>query len=395
MSFSSSQKSRTTLTKLAFVLVVSIPVLTGCSTIEKMWGSSKEKSRDEKLAAIISGETEAEKPQKSQQRDETAKPDQADVAIDNVLQFKSDKESAGGSVLQLLDTISGGKSTSRLVDAVVGDRSITFQRPVAVCVRGDLMYVVDMDLMAVLRYQLKSGEIERVLDLNGVVTGDVADIYVSKDLSFYLTDTYGGRVLRYSLNGKLQQVFSNKLNLVYPVAVVEDAVTGAVLIADGQFDHVIVFNQQGDPYTTIGRRGNDAGESLNVTTMAVTRSDVYLASRVGGRIHVLSRDGDYLYSMQPEVIRFPLSLQVVSGKVFSSDYLDNTIKIFERGRLIETAGGTGVEPGKFKRITDLWYENGFLYAVDSLNGRIQRYKVAGEMPTVEPQAQIPQAPLEN
>ena len=403
MSFCTSQKSWPSLVK-ALYLFLFLALLAGCSS----FGSkSKDDQRDEKLEAIIFGggteETlEVDVSPPVQGEGEPTLEGVAPVTVESepggieepltsseeggiVPLFQSDAELAAAGPLQYWEMISGGSaSQNRFLDTVAGDRSIKFVRPVAVCVRGDLVYVVDMGLSAVFRYHRVTGEIERVLDLLDIVSGDVADIYVNKDLSFYITDTFGSRVLRFTHNGKLQQIFKNRLNLVRPVGVIEDDITGSVLVADAEYDHVLVFNQEGDPYTTLGRRGEDPGQFLNITAMAMARDEIYISSRVGGKVQVISREGEYLYSLEQDVMRFPLSLVVGGSRVYSSDYMDNTIKIFERGKLVQSFGGTGIVPGRFKRITDLWIEEGFLYAVDSLNAHIQVMKIADNFIPAEP-----------
>ena len=390
MSFSASQKPRASLIKAALFSILCTAMLAGCS----MFGSKSDtEERDAKLAAILFSEED-----EVIEETETAETGEAaevvppeDVIADEVPEqlvitpeetvvptlFRSDAERAQDGILQYWEAITGGQMAgSAALNWIVGDRHVNFVRPVAVCVQGDLVYIVDMGLHSVFRYHRVTGEVERVLDILDVVSGDVADIFVTKDLAFYLTDTYGSRVLRFDHKGKLQQVYQNRLNLVRPVGVVEDEVTGSVMIADGEFDHVLIFNKIGDLYASLGRRGEEPGEFLNITAMAVTDQDVFVASRVGGKIQALSREGEYLYSLEQDVMRFPLSMEAGQGRVYTSEYMDNTIKIFERGRLVETFGGTGVTPGKFKRITDLWLDNDFLFAVDSLNGRIQVLKVA-------------------
>jgi len=51
--------------------------------------------------------------------------------------------------------------------------------------------------------------------------------------------------------------------------------------------------------------------------------------------------------------------------------------------LLATVGGTGASPGRFKGITDVALESGFLYVADSLNGRIQVFKVTSGAPSAE------------
>jgi DNA-binding beta-propeller fold protein YncE len=281
------------------------------------------------------------------------------------------------------ETIRGGVTGAisgvwaRTRDAVAGTNYIQFVRPVALTVRDDYLYVVDAGLEQVLRYHRVTGQIETLLELRGVTAGEVSDIYVTPDYSFYLADTFGSRVLLFDPDGDLQRVFSSRLNLSHPVGVVEEENTGRVLVADGEFDHILVFNQAGGLETAIGGRGEEPGQFLNIQAFATGPNGLYIAARVGQKVQVLDPEGFYLYSLEQESVRFPMA--IVSGEdmeVFVSDYLDNTIKLFERGRLVASIGGTGVGPGQFKRVTDLALADGFLYVADSLNGRVQVLRVA-------------------
>jgi hypothetical protein len=272
------------------------------------------------------------------------------------------------------DVISGG-AVGNFITGVVEQR---LRRPVAVAARGDYIYIVDAGLGELLRYDQVSGRLTSLLDLDAVVKGEVADIFVTKDHSFYITDTDGGRVLQYDQGGRLVQVFSNYFNLTKPVAV-NVLESGDVVVADGHFDHLLHFSGAGELLATYGGRGVGAAQFLNITSMALGPDGFYVGARVGRRLQVMSLNGDYSYAFEEGRVVFPTAIAVDrNNRSYVADMMDNQIKVFDRGRLLATIGGAGAAPGKFMRITDMWLDERFLYIVDSLNGRIQVARLVPE-----------------
>ena len=264
-------------------------------------------------------------------------------------------------------------------NSILGRRDIRLQRPVAVAARGDTILIVDADTQQVLRFDRHRQELIEVVNLRAVGAVDVTDIYLTPNLDFFIADWGGSRVLQFDREGKLLREFRNELNLRRPVAVAVDDASGYVFVADGVMDHVVVFNSSGEALTAIGKRGEGEGQFLNITSMARGPDGLYIAARVGDRLQVLGDDGQYIYSLAKDVVAFPNSIVVSDDNfIFVSDFIDNTIKVFERQFLLAQSGGTGSAPGKFRRITDMWLDEGFLYVADSLNGRIQVLRVVKE-----------------
>jgi len=267
-----------------------------------------------------------------------------------------------------------------------GQRHVRFMRPVQVAARGNFIFVVDAGPELLYRYDMARNELQVVIDLKGVTAGEVTDLYVYPDHSFMLVDPDSARVLHFNRNGDLIRVFEDSLNLIRPIAVTYDEEMGRVLIADGSSDDILVFTQTGQLQGVIGTRGVSDGQFLNITAMTSGEGGIYVTSRLGRRVQVMGRDGAHLQSFQRDAVVFPLAVAVDrSGNTFVSDYLDNSIKVFQEGLFLESIAGSGVVPGRFKRISDLWYDQGFLYAVDSLNGRVQilRVEVIEAEPVVE------------
>lgn len=261
-------------------------------------------------------------------------------------------------------------------NALTGVVQENFLRPVAVAARGEYVYVVDAGRNAVLRYDRANGRLEAVLDLKGEARGEVADIYVNPDFSFYLADPDGSRVLLYDRSGHLLQTFQNRLNMAKPVAVVAMG-NDHIVVADGHYDYLIEFNGAGTMVATYAGRGLEPGEFLNIMTMTTGPDGFYVGSRVGRKVQVISREGAYRYSFEEGTALFPAAIVVdEENRSYVADYMDDKIKVFDRGRLVAAVGQHGVAPGQFKRISDLWLDEQFLYIADSLNGRVQIARVA-------------------
>ncbi len=270
------------------------------------------------------------------------------------------------------------------LSSITGQQYVRFVRPVQVAARGNFVFVVDAGTELLYRYDLSRNELKIVLDLKRFTAGEVTDLYVYPDHSFLLVDADSARVLHFSRNGDLIRVFQDSLNLIRPVAVTYDEEMGRVLIADGSSDDVLVFSTTGELQGVIGTRGVEEGQFLNITAMTSGAAGIYVTARLGHRLQVMGRDGSHVKTFQSDAVVFPLAVAIDSrGNTFVSDYLDNSIKVFQDGLFLESIAGSGVAPGRFKRISDLWYDEGFLYAVDSLNGRIQVLRVEVIEPEIE------------
>ena len=281
---------------------------------------------------------------------------------------QADVTASGELSPMLWEEIDGGN----VGNTILGVDHVRFMRPVAVAARGNFIYVVDAGANLLYRYARDIGKLTVLKDLKTIVAGEVTDLYVDGDLSFYITDTDGGRVLHFDPDGNLVQVFKDDINLARPVSVIVDEGRGQVLIADGFNDFVLVFNRLGVLQGAIGGRGIGEGEFTNIQAITEGPDGIYVACRLGHRVQVMSRDGDFLKSFQENTVTFPLAIVVDQDKrAFVADYLDNSIKVYVDGRLIDRVGGSGSGPGRFKRITDMWMDEGSLYVADSLNGRIQ------------------------
>lgn len=268
-----------------------------------------------------------------------------------------------------------------LSDGVLtGPDAVSFMRPVAVAARGHLVYIVDAGAGYLFSYDTALDRLSIVIDLKRLVRGEVTDVFVAHDLSFYLADTEGGRVLHFDRDGKLLRTLQDPANIGRPVTVVVNDQTGYIFVADGFNDDVLVYNPAGLLQGAIGVRGDGAGQFRGITALAQGPEGYYVATRFGGaRVQVMGFDGGYLSSFEPDTVAFPSAIAVrADNRAYVSDYLTDDIKVFDGGKLVKTLGGHGSAPGRFRRISDLWLDGNFLYVADSLNGRIQMLSLTSE-----------------
>ncbi len=278
------------------------------------------------------------------------------------------------------ETIEGGLLEG---NRLTGLEYVRFQRPTAVALRGQWLYIADGGLDILYRYDLALRRLEQVKDLRDLDGHDITDIYVASDYSYYLADPQGARVLHFSAQGGLIREYSDAINIGSPVAILVEEDNGRLFIADGFNDDVMVFNLAGGMVGVLGQRGDGDGRFRRITDFAAGSLGYYVATRFGEhRVQIMARDGRYATALEKDTVTFPKAIAADQyGRAFVADYLDDTIRVYQGEKLVETIGHHGSAPGQFRRITDLSLVDGRLVIADSLNGRVQILTVPAPSPS--------------
>ena len=263
-----------------------------------------------------------------------------------------------------------------------GGLPIRFEKPVSVGGYGDFLFVLDGAGPSVYKYNLKDKTIETFGQVGQQFKGEPTNIFVESDLSFYIADPAGKRVLYYDKDGFFVRAYMDLVNLSRPIDVFVDKLTGDVYIADGSFSHVVVFNKLGTPLRAIGSRGNGPGKFRAITAITKgARDSIYIADRIELPVQELGVSlgalGQFRFSLGEGEITWPTAIAIdAEQRVYVSDKSDNTIKVYDDIRLIAILGGGGSAPGRFRLITDMWMsKEQKLYVADSLNRRVQVFDV--------------------
>jgi DNA-binding beta-propeller fold protein YncE len=249
--------------------------------------------------------------------------------------------------------------------------------PTAVAARGNYVFVADAGRRKIFRYDAAQQSMTSLADY---ASGAMGNIAIASDLSLYVADIGSQKVLHYAVDGRLLRSFDNALEIARPVAVLVDASNGEVLVADSLRNHVVVFNSLGRVLSVLR-----SDESRSTEAMASGPDGLYLADRVGRKIVVIGRDGRDRYTLGSGILKMPGVVAVDRfNRVFVSDSFDNTIKVFEDGKLLTSFVGGGGVPPSFNRITGLWLEQNMLYVADSLHARIQIFRIAPPLKKAPP-----------
>lgn len=259
------------------------------------------------------------------------------------------------------------------------DQEVHLERPVAVGGADNYLYIVDAGQRAVFRYDLVTNEIEPIGNAGSQFEGDPSGLYVARDRTFYVADPSGKRVFQFDNNGNVIKVFEDLANLSRPMDVVVDEMTGDVLVADGSYSHIVVFNEFGKAMRAIGQRGSGPGRFRAITAMTLGPEGLYVLDRLESPVQVYSLSGEFKYSFGESYQIFPNAIAVTDERVvYVADKSENNIRIYQDAELLGVVGGTGSAPGRFRLVTGMWVNNGFLYIADSLNRRVQVMRISSE-----------------
>lgn len=296
-------------------------------------------------------------------------------------------QKVGVELLSYESEITGGHRTltgysGQLERMAIGNEDeIKFVEPVAVGGVEGLLYIVDAAAKTVYRYDLVVNQIEPIPDIAVNLKGPPGNIYVARDRSFYIVDSIGKQVLHFSDQGKLITRYQDLANLSRPIDVLVDEETGDVLVADGSFSHIVIFNSVGQAVSAIGQRGTGPGRFRAITAMAQGADGIFVTDRLELPAQVITMGGKYEYSFGESELIYPTAIAVDQDqRVFISDRSDNTIRVYQNGQLLLKFGGGGGGPGRFRIITDLWVSGDLLYVADSLNQRIQVLRINPNAP---------------
>ncbi len=295
---------------------------------------------------------------------------------------------------------------------ITGGESYNLTKPVAIGVRGDTLIISDAGSLwqdlgitisdpvsaigkagirenesgfgALYKYNLKTGHFEDLPGAGDIIQGQISDIYIDKDMSFYVTDVEAKRVLHFSADGDLIREFKNAPNIFSPIAITLDDARQELIIADETYSHLVAFDLKSqDPIYGIGSRGEGPGKFRIITDMIAIPDGFAVSDRIELRVQIFDRKGEYIADFGRGDIMFPTALAVdPDGRIYVADKADSTIKVYKVGKLVDVVGRNGYGAGEFRHISDMKVLGNNLFVVDSLNSRIQVFEFVPEAKSV-------------
>jgi len=295
---------------------------------------------------------------------------------------------------------------------ITGGETYSLTKPVAIGVRGDTLIISDAGSIwddggmtisdpvsaigkasirvnesgftSLYRYNLKTGYFEDIPGAGDIIKGEISDIYIAKDMSFYVTDVEAKRVLHFSANGGLIGEYKDGPNISRPIAVTLDDARQELIVADGMYSHIVAFDVKSrNPIYGMGGRGEGPGKFRIITDMIVIPGGFAVSDRIELRVQIFDRKGTYIADFGRGDIMFPTALAIdPDERIYVADKADSTIKVYKVGKLIDVVGSNGYGAGEFRHISDMKVLGNKLFVVDSLNSRIQVFDFVPEAKSV-------------
>lgn len=266
---------------------------------------------------------------------------------------------------------SGGVGTS----SIVTEQRINLLAPVAVAAQGDYVFIADAGRRAIYRFDQASQTVRLFAEVPEI--NNDTRLFVDRALSVYLTDTVGGGIVQFDIDGRRVRSFEQPSELSRPSALAVDDARAEIFAADGLGARILVFNRDGGVLRAIGAGVDGDVRFQTITGMALAADQLFVADGEAHEVHALSADGAYRYSFGRDRLTSPGAVAVDErNRVFVVDRADNTIKVFRGGRFEAVVGAAG-DPGgiAFRQLSDLSANGGFLFAADAGSASIEVLRV--------------------
>lgn len=201
----------------------------------------------------------------------------------------------------------------------------------------------------------------------------------------YVCDPYGGGMEIIDLEKKSFDFFkpSGKGLLKNPINCFVDD-NGYLYVADAGRFQIVVFDENGNFVKSFGE-----AEKFKPNDVCVYDNKIFVANMADRKINVYSKDSinKLLYSF-PEVqpgergaLYSPTNIAISNEKIYVSDFGDYKIKYYTLdGKLIDTIGSLGSNPGQFSKIKGIAVDHeSNVYAVDVAFENVQIFNKEGKL----------------
>lgn len=281
--------------------------------------------------------------------------------------------------IEYLYEIKGGRDA--LADGVpswlTGDRFMNFVTPVAFSFYEGDIYILDAGRHVLFRYDHETASLYSKMNLKNYLLGEPSSLTFDSKGYYFVTEPQSSRVLKFNPSDKLVGVYKDKANLSRPDRLYYHEPTDRLYIGDGVYSRVLVASRYGKFRFAVGSRGEERGEFVKITDFSVSDTGIYVADRLGSEpVQLLDSEGGYVSSISHDDVSIPNAIALDdAGRLYVADQEDDTIRIFIDHKLSWSVGGSGRLPGQFREISQMKINDGKLYVLDSLNRRIQVFRI--------------------
>ncbi len=204
-----------------------------------------------------------------------------------------------------------------------------------------------------------------------------ASIISDKDGNLYVTDQDNHRIQKFDKDGKFILSFggfgSMEGRFKTPVCVELDR-GGNLLVSEWLNNRIQRFTSGGEFISSFGRQGSGDGEFSRPSGIAVDKDGfIHVADLGNRRIQKFNHDGRHISSAGKDIFKEPYAAHTLDGNIFVGELAgDRAVILDNSANLVKSFGGEGTEDGKFLWIASIKNdESGNIYIADFWGSRIQ------------------------
>ncbi|MBI2313872.1 MAG: hypothetical protein HYU77_15345 [Betaproteobacteria bacterium] len=253
-----------------------------------------------------------------------------------------------------------------------GGGYVRYLHPSALAASPDGVYVADAAQGELTRYDPLT---DRAVAVPGARVDAQTRLATGADRSLLVLDPASRRIQRFDRQGRLQQAFRVGPELAAPVDIAADPGRGLVYVADRLFNRLVVYHPLGQAAVLVYPKVEGGQTLQGISALGIGADGIYLVESLRGRLVVFGPEGGMNYASPDRMLVDAVAIAVDRrGRAFVLDRGENSVKIFERGKLVGAlgAGAAGV-PGS--RLAALSISEEWLYLGDAQNGTLQILRI--------------------
>ena len=277
---------------------------------------------------------------------------------------------------------------SEVLEFLIGkERAEKLRRPAGVVAdSAGNIYVADSEMRMVFVFDIE----RKALNFLGMgsLSGPVGLAIDNKQGVLYVSDSRIDKV--FALNkrtGDVIMTIGSPSEFKNPTGMVFNEEKGWLYVSDTQNHIIKVFNREGRPLFTIGKRGDQNGEFNFPSYLALDRTGrLYVVDSFNFRVQIFDPEGNFITKFgrlgdSSGTFSRPGGIGIDSeGHVYVVDSAFNNFQIFDsNGKLLLWIGNAGTKPGEFSMPLGMYVDSSDrVYVSDTFNRRVQVFQYLKE-----------------
>lgn len=237
-------------------------------------------------------------------------------------------------------------------------------------------------------YQSQNGAVTMSLPTHAIMDSSSKLIVLDSHSRILKFNSILNNTTFFSEYGTLRQSNTQFSN---PQSVCVDPINDYVYVSDSFNHRIMKYDTEGNFLTSYGGIGGPRGYGTALNYFHYPKQvavdalgSVYVADYANARVvakGILSPTFQQVTAVGGVVLPWGVAPDSAGGRLFVSDWYDDTIRVFSAGILMYTFGGTGTANGKFNKPADLkigtYKGQDALYVADVGNNRVQIFSLGG------------------